>query len=228
MQTYKFQPIHGRARAVALWLIIHIVSNIVTTALYAFDLSMLARLDTLTAEEISLWDATRVISLFTIPLNLITITIVCFWIYRASANAHSLRKGLDTSPPWTVGWYFIPIANLFKPLGAMRDIWRVSLRREGLATPDDGVLGGWWAFWILSGISGNIAFRLNLKATTPDEFVAGAWAGIMSSVLSIGAAWLLRTIVLRISKGQAEAQALKIAAEEAAVAETEPSELAPL
>jgi hypothetical protein len=228
MKTYKFEPIHGRARTVALWLIIHILSAIMTIALFAYDLSMLARLDTLTAAEISLWDSTRAISFLQIPINLTTMIIVCFWTYRASANAHSLRKGLETSPPWAVGWYFIPIANLFKPLSTMRDIWQASLRREGLGTPGDNVLGGWWAFWILSGISGNIAFRLNLNADTPEEFVAGAWVGIISAGLGIGSAWLLRTAVLRISKGQAEAQALKVEAKEAEAAEMEPGELAPL
>lgn len=228
MKTYKFQPIHGRARAVALWLIISILVDIVTIALFAFDLRMLARLDTLTQAEISAWDATRMISYLTVLFNLVVVVIVCFWIYRASANAHSLRKGLQTSPPWAVGWYFIPVANLFKPFGAMREIWRVSLRREGEVTPYDGVLSGWWTFWILSGITGNIAFRLNLGSTTAEGFVAGAWTGIISSVLSIGSTWLLRTIVLRISTAQAEAQVLKIEALAAAPTEAEPTELAPL
>ena len=228
MKTYKFQPIHGRARTVALWLLISIVVDIVTIALFAFDLSMLARLDTLTQAEIAAWDSTRVIGYLTVLFNLVVVVIVCFWIYRASANAHSLRKGLQTPPPWAVGWYFIPFANLFKPFGAMREIWRVSLRREGEVTPYDGVLSGWWTFWILSGITGNIALRLNMGSTTAEGFVAGAWIGIISSMLSIGSTWLLRSIVQRISAGQAEAQALKIEAREAASAEAEPSELAPL
>jgi hypothetical protein len=46
--------------------------------------------------------------------------LVGVWIYRANANAHALGGDLSVSPGWAVGWFFVPIACLFKPYLAMR------------------------------------------------------------------------------------------------------------
>jgi hypothetical protein len=66
------------------------------------------------------------------------------WIYLASANAHAFSSEMTITPGWAVGWYFIPVANLFKPLQAMKEIWFASHpygpgEREG--TPP---LLAWW------------------------------------------------------------------------------------
>lgn len=39
------------------------------------------------------------------------------WIYRAAWNGRVFAgaRQLDFTPGWSVGWYFLPIANLWKP-----------------------------------------------------------------------------------------------------------------
>src|ERR1043166_6019302 len=38
------------------------------------------------------------------------------WIHRANKNLHCLStEVMRLSPGWAIGWYFIPVANLFKP-----------------------------------------------------------------------------------------------------------------
>lgn len=221
MKTYKFQPTEGRSRTVALWLILSMISDLLTAGLCVIDLTMLARLETLTAAEDQLWQMLGLLGFITVPVYLVNVVLICIWTYRATANAHAFRKGLQTSPGWAVGWYFIPFANLFKPLMSMKDVWRASFRREeGRQTPPDDSLNGWWAFWIISGISGNISFRLTIAATEASSLAAGAWIGLFSALTGIGAAWMLRSIVLRISAAQTETQALRVAAADAAPAET--------
>ena len=40
------------------------------------------------------------------------ITLYCIWIHGSAVNARRLGAGgLDVSPGWAVGWYFIPFAN---------------------------------------------------------------------------------------------------------------------
>ena len=227
MKSYRFAPIQGRGRTVALWLIISMISDLVTIALSAFDLHMLSRLYTLTQAEIDQWQMLGLTAFISVPIYLVNIVLICMWTYRASANAHSLRKGLETSPPWAVGWYFIPFANLWKPFAAMKDIWKASFSREaGQPTPSDGVLGGWWAFWIISGIAGNISFRLGLSASEPPAFVASAWIGIISAITGIMAAWMLRRVVLQVSAAQTASHAHKRAAGDETLADA-PTELAP-
>lgn len=229
MKSYKFAPIEARGQAAALWLIISMLADAVSFALSAFDLHMLSRLDTLTEADISRWEMTELVGWSTVVVYLITVVVVCFWIYRASANAHAFRKGLETPPAWAVGWYFIPFANFWKPFTAMKDIWRVSfVRDEGSRAPSDGILGGWWTFWVLSGVTGNISFRVAAQATEPSSYVTSAWFAIASAITGILAALYLRSIIRQVSAAQTATQAFRKArqteTELAGAASTEPTE----
>jgi hypothetical protein len=84
-------------------------------------------------------------------LQLITfvLLITCFfvvgrWIYRASVNAHALRSEMTITPAWAVGWYFVPFANLVKPLHAMREIWLASHESDGSYDERVPILALWW------------------------------------------------------------------------------------
>lgn len=80
------------------------------------------------------------------------------WIYRAHANLRQATPdGLEFTPGWAVGWYFVPIANLFKPYQAMRELWASSQGysdRYGDEAPRTIKL--WWGFWIAGGLLSNI------------------------------------------------------------------------
>ena len=69
----------------------------------------------------------------TIPVLLALILCYIFvgrWIYRTNANAHSFGTGdMSITPGWAIGWYFIPIANLFKPYEGMKETWQVKRSR---------------------------------------------------------------------------------------------------
>ena len=86
-----------------------------------------------------------------------------YWIVRACRNAHVLAdRNLRFSPGWSLGWYFIPIANLWKPYQAMRQIWNVSENpsyNENRSAP--AVIKLWWFAWIVSSFTWQ---------TYPDEF----------------------------------------------------------
>ena len=54
------------------------------------------------------------------------------WVHRTYRNLPALgAKVLDTTPGWAVGWYFIPIAFLFKPCQSMAET--LALQRPGPA-----------------------------------------------------------------------------------------------
>ena len=117
------------------------------------------------------------------------------WCYRVQMNAHTLSSGLSNTPPWAVGWFFVPIALLFKPFQAVKEAWQSALAPEAWRSGrPPAVLGWWWALWIISGIVGNLAFRLGFDADLAREIgdgvhwinVAGAALGIPANVLFIG------------------------------------------
>jgi Domain of unknown function (DUF4328) len=84
------------------------------------------------------------------------------WIYRINKNLRALSgEQMKFTPGWAVGWYFIPIANLFKPYQAMKEIWRISHKNE---PPTYSPLGWWWFLWIVSILVGRLAFRTVMQA----------------------------------------------------------------
>ena len=56
-----------------------------------------------------------------------TVVAFCFWVYSAHANLRWLRvSGLEYTPGWAVGWFFVPIMLLFRPCQVMFEIWKAS------------------------------------------------------------------------------------------------------
>lgn len=86
------------------------------------------------------------------------------WIHRIVANAHAIADGLTISPGWAVGWYFVPVANLWKPFAAIREAWAVAVAPERWADiPAPALLRWWWGLWIATNIIDNLSFRLSLR-----------------------------------------------------------------
>lgn len=122
------------------------------------------------------------------------------WIYRADTNARALGAvGLDKSPKWAVGWYFVPFANFWKPYGAMKQIWQASANPaewRSQATP--ALLGGWWALWVLDTLAGNVAFRVSLRAEGLEALIAGSEVMIFSDIVTIPLTLVFLVVVQRI------------------------------
>src|SRR5262245_42808360 len=58
---------------------------------------------------------------------IVTVVIFAIWIHRANYNARQLgATGMRFSPGWAVGWYFIPIAILWKLYLAIGEVWQTS------------------------------------------------------------------------------------------------------
>jgi hypothetical protein len=125
---------------------------------------------------------------------LVTSIVVLCWIYRASVNAHAAAPGLTITPGWAVGWYFVPIANLWKPFQAMKEIWLGShfgANWEAGYTSD--LLNWWWGLYILDSFIGNASWRLT--ATSPQLAAElGLVDGVITIPLSLILIWIMRQI----------------------------------
>ncbi|BCX48180.1 hypothetical protein HAHE_20880 [Haloferula helveola] len=113
-------------------------------------------------------------------VNIISFVLFGVWINRTGKNAWLFQQlktrakdpklpkaeSLSDTPGWAVGWYFIPIANLWKPFTAMRDFVRASVTVEPMPSY---LLPFWWALWLLSSFG---------DTTTGDGFTAltAAWS----------------------------------------------------
>ncbi len=137
-------------------------------------------------------------------LLLATYILFGMWIYRAAANIVAAQtEGFDYTPGWAVGWLFIPIANLFKPYGAMRQIYNASNGR-GVNVIDEGnwLLRAWWAAWLVVSIAGNISFRLSLRAETPEDIRASLEVDALATAAGFFLYPLAYLLVKRITDAQ--------------------------
>jgi hypothetical protein len=89
------------------------------------------------------------------------------WIYRANANAHLFDDGeMTISPGWSVGWFFIPVANLVFPFRAMKEAWEASNRAAGRhAALKSPLVGWWWGLWIANNIGAGLTYFLEAQMT---------------------------------------------------------------
>jgi uncharacterized protein DUF4328 len=157
-------------------------------------------------ENVALLFAQGGASLLWMVVLTITIIVFCVWIYRANANARSLGAAdLSITPGWSVGWFFVPFANLFKPFVAVKEIWNASKSDPNEVTAMGGasfIVGAWWSLWIVSNILGQTSFRMTMNATTPEEHLRANYVALGNHVLDIGLFVFVVLVVQGIQSGQ--------------------------
>lgn len=109
------------------------------------------------------------------------------WIYRANLNCRGFgAQGMKFTPGWSIGWYFIPIAALWKPYQAMKEIWKVSTNPINWQKEDgSSLLCWWWALWLIYGILGQASFRLSMRANTISSLQTSTTVSIILGIIDI-------------------------------------------
>ena len=82
-------------------------------------------------------------------VGLVIVFVFSRWLYRAAAAAQATGE-MTFSPGWAVGWFFVPVLNLYRPYQVLAELWRASAGRRGAdrsAAPV--VLRLWWLCWVL-------------------------------------------------------------------------------
>jgi len=132
--------------------------------------------------------------------------VLAVWIYRVNATAKKLAKNKEVSPAWAVGWFLIPIGNLWKPFQAMDETWKISTeptRWKALDTP--GLLRLWWGLSLGGSFSSNIIFRLGNSAHDAGHVLTLHVFWALYDVVLIAAVGCMFQIVREITKRQAAA-----------------------
>ncbi len=144
----------------------------------------------------------------TLPLMLALFTAVfayCRFHYRAMRNLQVIDAAdLRTTPFWAVGYYFVPIVALWKPLGAVRQVWRASHNPETADVPVPAFIGWWWFFWLVSNFLDSISTRFAFK-TVYDDYgmpidIDIYLASLMFSLLAAPFTVVSAMLVIRFSK----------------------------
>ena len=109
------------------------------------------------------------------------------WIYIVARNVRSLgAQGLKFTPGWAVGYYFVPVVNLWKPYQAMKEIWKASRNpTDWKHEKSSFILGLWWTFWIISCLVGQMSFRAAMSPKKPNDYTDAATFTMFSDVVDI-------------------------------------------
>ena len=210
-KTYTTRAISALGTTASLWLLINAVSDSLDVLAAGLDIFLMSKLPGGTLlDEYGGFPDPAGISLVTgglrIVVLLVTVVtgfIVLKWIYRANRNAHALGRGLESNPPWAVGWFFIPIAFLWKPFEAMAETWKVSRDAENWKrqmTPD--LLRWWWGFWLTGALVGNASFRVGLMVGDVQGLSWATGFELVSSAAFVASGLLLRRIVEDVTRAQ--------------------------
>ena len=210
--AHQYKPFvsgHNRARLVTVLLIVGAVVSLLTIPSHVLDLYVQPfGEDQEISDNFSGFFAlalTGVLGLTAIAIYLATVVVFLMWLYRVSNNVAAFGAPRQTSAGWAVGSFFVPIANLFIPYQAIKEIWNKSEPAADnsffyTASPP-GFFPAWWGFWLASNVSSNIYFRMTM-AEAPVE--ASVMVGILSEVLSMAAAFFAIKVIKEIDRRQEE------------------------
>jgi hypothetical protein len=131
------------------------------------------------------------------------------FLVQANRNAAFLGAGLPTvAPSSMVLWFFVPIACLWRPYLAVRELWRMSAPR---ARRDDdahaNAVTGWWAAWLVALVLFTLAFRTADDAATPAEWLDVTTIDLAAKLAVVVAALLARRWARVLSERQDDARA---------------------
>jgi hypothetical protein len=136
---------------------------------------------------------TMIAGLLTFFAYAVAVVLYSRWLHLAVRTTNALGIDVGATPGWAVGWFFVPIASLYRPYQVVKAMAR-SLGGGAAAAP----VGAWWGFWIASNVASQADARLALaeEAITP----AAAGIAIVAALLTIVAALLCRRVLRQIQE----------------------------
>lgn len=90
-----------------------------------------------------------VIALVELVLYLPTAIIFLYWLHRSYRNLRELHAGeLRFTPGWAVGYWFVPVLNLWRPKQVLDDLWRGTREPRADSASKSTLIALWWGCWI--------------------------------------------------------------------------------
>lgn len=201
------RSIRGIGNALIALLVAQVLALMFEAVAVLMEMSLLQRI--IDGSQVTLAEATasdnRVALSVRLWLVLLVATIVVWliWQHRAHANLKALGTELEYSPGWAVGFWLIPIANLWKPFQVNRELWKASGDVDDWRSQRTWpVLGWWWASWISAGVLGRVAAAARQGAETPMEIRSADIVDLLSTVVVVASAVLAILLVRSVIERQ--------------------------
>ncbi len=194
------KPLAGLTRPLRVLLIACVAVSALAVAadLYSYAEYSALPANAVIADQFLASDAVRGLVAFLQFGLLVACTVVfLMWAYRANKNLRALAGvAMRFTPGWTVWWFFIPIASLFKPYQAVKEIWHVSH-----GTTDDGhaAVKWWWFLFLLSNLVGSAIFQLSADVQDTASFLVSTGAYAVADTIDVLGYAVTLIMVLRVA-----------------------------
>jgi hypothetical protein len=196
-KSYVYRSVEGLKVALIIFLTLDLLLNVLSAGSSWMQIELLQR--PYTEEEGELNDLREgAIGLIQLAVYVVTAVVFCVWIVRSQKNVWAFGYPQEITPGWAVGWFFIPIANLWKPYQAMKALWLSSVPNRSHAP----LLPIWWTFWILSSAIARVSFKTSMKAETVEELISASQLQLANCAVDVPLTALALGIVINISRAQ--------------------------
>ncbi len=144
------------------------------------------------------------ISILHIIIYITSGVVFIMWFRRAYFNL-GLRMRVNHDDGWAAGGWFVPIISLYRPYQMIKEIDEgtsvlIEKRSAHPEKENGGLIGIWWALWIISGILGQISFRKSLNANGLEELMDSTLLNMLAFTPDIPMAILAVLLVRKIAE----------------------------
>lgn len=138
-------------------------------------------------------------------VSIATWVLFLVWTNLAAKNVRAFgQQGLEYTPGWCIAWWFIPVASLWKPFQAIREIWKASdpdtvgsaASKPWMEAGVPGTLLAWWLVYISNGFVAMGVTLANLDLSGGKVTVTPGPANFVSHGL-LGVAAVFLIIIMR-------------------------------
>jgi hypothetical protein len=202
--NYTFRDIVGLTKLLKVLLGLGVAMGVVSLVSSLMQAELLNRGSFSEAEAQSNDSRKQIIGLLQLALYLFTAVIFGQWIVRANKNVRALgADGLRITPGWAVGYFFVPIVNMWRPYHAMKDLWRASHHPASWATTSaSSILPTWWTLWLVSSFLGQMSFRVTMAAKGLEALQAATCLQILCEAVDIPLCLVAMALVTQIANVQ--------------------------
>ena len=140
--------------------------------------------------------------------TLATAVVFIIWMWRAAKNNEALgRSNPRLGPGWSIGGWFIPLANFVIPVLIMQDLWRGSdatvARNDHTWRTGKGsaIVGWWWGTYLLGNVrifvgSGNADDNTTISDIKRSNQISLV-AFLITTIAAVFAIRVVRTLTAR-------------------------------